>query len=121
MKDTIAHKARHPRIRRERQTIEHMVRIYCSGHHTGSGPPCAECEELLGYALLRLDKCRYRELKPTCANCPTHCYSPQMKKKVMEVMAYSGPRMSWRHPYLAACHMLDGLREAPPPVRAKLT
>jgi len=35
-----------------------------------------------------------------------------------EVMRYAGPRMLWRHPWLALAHLLvDGRRPAPPKPR----
>ena len=63
---------------------------------------------LLAYARVRLDKCRYGTEKPTCANCPTHCYKPAMRERVREVMRYSGPRMLRKHPVLAVAHLVDG-------------
>jgi len=34
-----------------------------------------------------------------------------MGVKIREVMRYSGPRMTFRHPILALFHVLDGLRK----------
>lgn len=105
----------HPRMRREARTIEAMVRIYCRGRHNTRGRElCSECDELLAYAGRRLEKCPYQEEKPTCANCPVHCYRPDMRARVREVMRYAGPRMLLRHPALAIMHLLvDGRRAAP--------
>ncbi len=100
------------RIERERKTVEAMIRLFCAGHHGGRGL-CRKCEELLAYAGKRLDKCPYGKDKPTCAHCPVHCYSPGMRDRVREVMRWSGPRMIWRHPVLAAFHLLDGRRKVP--------
>jgi hypothetical protein len=36
-----------------------------------------------------------------------------MKERVMEVMSYSGPRMTFRHPYFALMHLFDSLKKAP--------
>ena len=52
------------------------------------------------------------EDKPTCANCPIHCYKPVRKEQVKRIMRYAGPRMLLRHPILAITHQLDGLRRA---------
>jgi hypothetical protein len=109
MKDT----EEHPRISREKRTVEAMIRIYCRGHHGTHGVLCQECSELLSYAQARLARCRYQDKKPTCGNCPAHCYRPSMKEKIIGVMAYSGPRMTLRHPYFALRHLLDG-RVKPP-------
>ncbi len=111
---------RHPRMQRERRTIEAMIRLYCRDHHGGGRSLCPGCAELLDYAFRRLDRCPFQEGKTTCAKCPVHCYKPSMREKVREVMRYSGPRMLWRHPVLALFHLLDGRRKEPvrPPTRA---
>ena len=78
-----------------------------------TGALCESCETLAAYAQARLFRCVYQEAKPTCANCPIHCYRPDMREQVRAVMRYAGPRMLLRHPYLAIMHLLDGLRKAP--------
>ncbi len=103
----------HPRLRRERRTIEAMVRIYCRDHHPGPERPCPECAELLAYAFERLDRCPFQEGKTTCAKCPVHCYRPSMRERVREVMRYAGPRMLWHHPWMALAHLWDGRRREP--------
>ena len=96
---------------RERRTIDAMVRIYCRDHHgTKRKDMCGECSDLREYAFSRLERCRYQDGKPTCANCPVHCYRPAMRERVRVVMRYSGPRMLLRHPYLAMAHLRDGRR-----------
>src|SRR4030042_832956 len=75
----------HPRIRREKKTIEAMLHIYCNKHHHGRGELCQECNGLLNYAKMRLDKCPFQENKTTCGNCLIHCYQPQMRAKVKAV------------------------------------
>jgi hypothetical protein len=101
----------HPRIRREKKTIEAMVRIYCKNHHESQGELCPECNELLEYAKTRLDKCPFQEKKTTCGKCLIHCYQPQMREKVKKVMRYAGPRMLLHHPVLAMHHAIDGFKK----------
>ncbi|MFZ5831515.1 MAG: nitrous oxide-stimulated promoter family protein [Planctomycetota bacterium] len=111
----------HPRVEREKRTMAVMVRVYCRAHHGSRGPLCAECQELLYYAVCRLDRCPFGEDKPTCAKCPIHCYRPEMRDRARAVMRYSGPRMLWRHPVLAIRHALEGRRPAPDrPKRPKI-
>ncbi len=98
---------------REEKTIEAMVNIYCREQHGAGSELCSGCNELLDYSKNRLERCRFQERKPTCANCPVHCYRPVMKEKVKDVMRYSGPRMVFRHPVLAVSHFLYGFRKAP--------
>ncbi|HEY3420802.1 MAG TPA: nitrous oxide-stimulated promoter family protein [Methanomassiliicoccales archaeon] len=95
------------RIQREKETITVMVKIYCRAHH-GKGGHCRECSELVDYATNRLSKCPFQEDKPTCSRCTVHCYRPDMRESVREVMRYSGPRMIVYHPIMAVVHMVDG-------------
>jgi hypothetical protein len=90
-----------------------MIALYCRDHHAGAPAAargdglCAECAELLDYARLRLERCRYGAAKPACAGCETHCYKPTMRERVRMVMRYSGPRMLRQHPVLAVAHLAD--------------
>jgi len=99
-----------PRIAREKRTIQAMVRIYCRGHGHFGRSPCAECREVMNYALCRLDRCPFGEDKTTCARCPIHCYKPAMRARVQQIMRYAGPRMLLHQPILALLHQLDALR-----------
>ena len=102
----------HPRITREKKTIDKMVHIYCRGHHKTKGNElCPECTEFLSYAFMRLDTCPFQEEKSTCGKCLVHCYQPQMKEKVKKVMRYSGPRMLLHGPGLALHHAFDGRKK----------
>lgn len=58
--------------------------------------------------MTRLDRCIYSPNKPTCVNCPTHCYKPDMREQIRVVMRYAGPRMLAKHPMLAILHLIDG-------------
>jgi len=101
------------RTRREWKTIRAMIALHCSGVHRERTGLCAECRELEEYAEKRLERCPYGETKPTCVNCPIHCYQQTMRERVQVVMRYAGPRMLLRHPFLALMHMADGRRKAP--------
>ena len=102
-----------PRLLRELETIEAMTRIYCADHHHTS-TPCADCQSLMTYAAKRLAVCTFGEEKPVCAKCQVHCYGKAMRERVREVMRYAGPRMIWRHPWLALMHVVDKRYVAPP-------
>jgi hypothetical protein len=108
-------------LARELRTIDAMIRLYCREQHGSPHELCGECQELLAYARLRLDKCPFQEGKATCAKCPVHCYKPAMRERVRVVMRYAGPRMLYRHPILAVRHLLDGRRAEPirPPKRPR--
>ena len=101
-------------LERERLTIHKMVDIYCKDHH-GTDGLCERCSVFMDYAEVRLDKCPFGEDKPTCSNCPVHCYKPIYREKAKEIMRYSGPRMLLRHPVLTIAHYIDGRRQAKHP------
>lgn len=89
-----------------------MVGMYCAAHH-GTDSLCANCAELADYADRRLDLCPYGAEKPSCANCPIHCYRPQPREAMRAVMRFAGPRMLLTHPFLAVRHLLDDRKKAP--------
>lgn len=103
------------RLRRERRTIALMIARYCRDHHRGgdTGALCPDCAALDTYAGERLKRCVFGPAKPTCANCPIHCYKRDMREAIRQVMRYAGPRMLARHPLLAIAHLMDGRRPAP--------
>ena len=111
------------RLQRETRTVEVMIRMYCTGHHTpaapgpgrGLGPAggrqlCEECRVLVRYAQEKAEYCPFGKDKPTCVRCTVHCYRAAERERIRTVMRYSGPRMSYRHPYLALRHLLDRRR-----------
>jgi hypothetical protein len=109
-----------PRLQREHLTMQRMVEIHCRDHHGRRAEgPCAECREFLDYAEQRLEKCPYGESKPTCAKCPIHCYKRAQREQAKEIMRYAGPRMTFRHPWLALTHLLDKLRRVEHPMEAR--
>ena len=104
----------HPRMVRERKTIDAMLCFYCKKQHQSvDNALCEDCAELRAYAMLRLEKCLYQQGKTTCAKCPIHCYKPEMRERIRDVMRYAGPRLTLWHPFLAIMHLLDGLRKMP--------
>lgn len=100
------------RMAREDKTIGVMIGMYCKHLH-GSGNLCEDCAKIQDYALKRLELCPYQEGKTTCAQCPIHCYKPDMRQKIRDIMRYSGPRMILKHPFLAIMHLIDGFRKEP--------
>ena len=95
------------RLEKEQKTIGIMIQIFCGVHHgTDRKLLCPACTELLDYAKERLNKCPYGENKGACSKCEIHCYKPDMRKRITEVMRFSGPRMVRKHPLLAIDHLL---------------
>jgi hypothetical protein len=103
----------HPRMIRERRTVEAMIAIRCHGLHGTTRGLCEECEGLQEYVWQRLQRCPFQVGKTTCAQCPIHCYQRTRREEIRAVMRYAGPRMLYRHPILALRHMLDGLQKEP--------
>lgn len=95
-----------PRIEREKNSIETMIRLYCQENHGSNAALCQECAGLLEYARQRLEHCPFGEAKTKCSACKVHCYRPDMREKVIAVMRYSGPRMIYKDPLAALRHLL---------------
>lgn len=96
---------------REKEMVGAMIALYCRKKHgTGKGL-CPECEALLEYACRRSDCCPFMETKTFCSNCKVHCYRPEMRQKIREVMRFAGPRMLFAHPVAAVRHMIESRRE----------
>ena len=96
---------------REKQTVSQMIALYCKKqHHTKQGL-CPECAALERYARQRSDRCPFMETKTFCSNCRVHCYKPEMRQKIREVMRFSGPRMLLYHPVMAIRHVIESKKE----------
>ena len=110
----------------ERKTVEKMVVLYCRHHHgtasekNAESPAenlsdnvesdscrqlCPSCRDLLDYATIRIEKCRYGLDKPPCSACDTHCYQPAFREQIRRIMRYSGPRMLIYHPLTALVYL----------------
>lgn len=103
---------------KEKKLIPVMIRIYCKGKHKAERKAqcvkgkavCAGCNELTEYALFRLGKCPFKVNKKFCSFCKIHCYKPEMREKIKEVMKYSGPRMLFTHPIFAISHVVQMIK-----------
>lgn len=96
---------------REKDTVALMIRLYCRKNHGAKETLCPECLALLEYATARSDKCPFMETKTFCSNCKVHCYKPDMRTKIKEVMRFSGPRMMMYHPIMAVRHVIESKKE----------
>jgi hypothetical protein len=102
-----------PIIRNEKQTVEKLIRLYCHKKHNPSdGILCSNCKNLLEYSHQRLEKCRYQDEKITCRKCPTHCYKPNMREEIRQVMRFSGPRLAFRAPVDWIRHRIRGTKDS---------
>ncbi len=94
----------------EKRVVGQMISLYCRKNHHGR-ELCPQCRELLDYADQRVTKCPFMETKTFCSNCKVHCYKPEMREKIREVMRFSGPRMIFYHPVLAVKHLVLSFKE----------
>lgn len=96
---------------REKTMVSDMIRVYCKGNHAAYDKKnkrlCKECQALDDYARMRSDKCPFMETKTFCSNCKVHCYKPEMRQRIKEVMRYSGPRMLFVHPVVCIRHLVE--------------
>ncbi len=98
------------KCQREKETVSLMIAIYCRKKH-GKKSLCPDCAALNEYARQRSDKCPFMETKTFCSNCKVHCYKPDMREKIREVMRFSGPRMIFHHPVMAIRHVIESKKE----------
>ena len=97
---------------REKQTVSEMICLYCRKNHgTKRKELCNDCRELRDYAIMRSNKCPFMENKTFCSNCRVHCYKPDMREKIRDVMRFSGPRMLFVHPVMAIRHVIESKKE----------
>ena len=105
------------RVAREKDTVSKMITLYCHARHGSYGALCTDCAALRDYALDRIDRCMFQPDKPACGRCPVHCYQPEMRARIREVMRYAGPRMLFRHPIAAAHHLAHTISKPSEKVR----
>ena len=96
---------------REKRMVSQMIALYCRKKHHTRGDLCPQCAALDAYAKMRADKCPFMETKTFCSNCWVHCYSPDMRAKIREVMRFAGPRMILHHPVSAIRHVVETRKE----------
>lgn len=93
-----------PRIQSEKETVTKMIEVYCRKNHHHH-ELCEECRDLTEYAIKRLTFCQFGEDKSFCSYCPVHCYKPDYRQKVKNVMRFSRPWMLLYHPVIAVKHI----------------
>lgn len=90
------------RLRRDEKTLYAMANIFCSAHHEGKKDTkglCPDCAATIAYSIDRTQRCP-NEHKGNCEDCSIHCYKPEVRARIREIMAYAGPRMLTKHPIM---------------------
>ena len=91
--------------RSEKTTVKLMIEVYCRGQHATKSSLCDDCRDLLEYAEKKLDKCPFTN-KSNCNDCKVHCYAPDKRSAIREIMRYSGKRMILKHPVMTIVHYM---------------
>jgi hypothetical protein len=101
------------RLAQEQIVIDAMIGIYCKGmkHERFSNSLCPTCSELQRYTVERNKSCPFLASRSFCQFCAVHCYSPEKRETIREVMRYAGPRMLWHHPIYAIKHLVEVRRQ----------
>ena len=95
----------------EKRLVAEMIAYYCQKKHgSAAGLICEDCRKLMEYANTRIERCPFTETKSFCSHCEVHCYAPEMRARIREVMLCSGPHMLIRHPLLVVRHALTGMQ-----------
>lgn len=102
--------------RRERKDLLVLAKftsVYCRVHHRQHRQPlpagheiaaalglhrdgyCSECRAFLEYAFARRLRCPL-DPKPACKHCPVHCYRPDYRQRVRDIMRFAGPYLMRR-------------------------
>ena len=105
-----------PLTKKERKDLRVLVSftsVYCHHHHEapatgvdvgnescaplveGKHQVCTDCREFLAYAVARRIHCPL-DPKPDCKHCPVHCYKPNYRQQVKDVMRFSGKHLLLR-------------------------
>ena len=98
-------------LRDDLKTLVEFIALYCAHKHPDSerqlvvnkqhditaiaGSPvllCDPCSKLLLHSFVKRSNCPM-EPKPACKHCPDHCYHPDYRARIREVMRYSGRKM----------------------------
>lgn len=94
------------RIEEEKRTVGLMVRLYCHKKEKND-VLCPACRTLVEYAHARLEHCPFGEQKTSCKHCSIHCYRPDMRERMRQVMRFAGPRMLFYNPWAALRHLFS--------------
>lgn len=100
---------KHSKIATDQHSIRLMIDIY-SRHKLGLRETPDEMKALAEYACRRLGHCRWGEEKPACKDCPVHCYAPDKREQMRQVMRWVGPRMIFYSPRATLRHLGQCLR-----------
>ncbi len=98
-------------LRRDLRTLVRFIEVYCKRRHADVPKEpatlkthdveairgqrvalCHACRKLLAHAFVKRTRCPL-DPKPACKHCPEHCYHPDYRARIRQVMKYSGIRL----------------------------
>jgi len=97
-------------LKNEKKTVKVMIQIYCSANHKQENRLCENCQSLFEYAESRIDKCKFKSQNLVCSECKVHCFRPEKREKIKEIMRYSGQKVIWKHPVLAIRYLINKIK-----------
>jgi len=102
------------RIARDLKTLARFIQLYCNDMHADQPRQpvtmrthdvkeiagreivlCPSCTKLLQHGFTKRTHCTM-DPKPTCKNCPKHCYAHTYREQIRQVMRHSGNKMLYR-------------------------
>ncbi len=102
---------RQRKLQRDLRVLARFVAIYCDDlHRQQNRSPahirghdvttllgheielCDDCLRLLTHSLVKRSLCPL-DPKPACKHCPSHCYHPDYRAQMRQVMRHSGKRL----------------------------
>jgi hypothetical protein len=89
-----------------RVVVELMIRRHCWRRHGHRLDLCPQCRDLLEYAASRLDACVHGDAKPPCLRCPVHCFRPEMRAAIRQIMRENRLWFLCRHPLHSLRYLL---------------
>lgn len=92
------------KLQHERRIVADMIALYCRKKHS-TRELCDDCRALLEYADSHTMYCPRMAEKTFCSQCQSHCYRPDMRERIREVMRFAGPRIIFYHPIAALRHL----------------
>jgi hypothetical protein len=118
-------------VARDLGVLGKFVAVYCKHHHDGPRAPfamkgvdlsltslrkrrvCDDCRRLLSHAVTKRLRCPL-EPKPSCRLCADHCYAPSYRRRIREVMKFSGRHLILRGQLHLLLHFLERSPKEPP-------
>ena len=103
------------KVDKDRRTLEAIGQIYCTAHHADAPKDaaglCSSCRETVDRTLARTVACPNGH-EGNCQDCEIHCQRGEAQERIREMMRYSAPRMTFRHPLMTAEYLRKKLRRS---------